>query len=85
MSVQLTAAQHKVLLCLSAPKSCTEVGEEVFDNPYRRTRQAFARPTGKILRQLERMGLVTFIFDKFKNKFVWYRTPRGHRFAHERA
>lgn len=44
------------LLKQHGPQSCTQIGEQLFDG--NRTRQAYARPAGKVLHSLKRKGLV---------------------------
>lgn len=79
-NLNLSPIQEKVLRYLYEPRTCTEVGETVFENPCFRTRQAFARPAGKVIRGLERLGLVCMEFDKFREHIVWKRTRKGEVF-----
>lgn len=55
----LTPTQASALAILTdhGPCSCTELGELLWTENRRRNRQAWARPAGKVLRALERLGL----------------------------
>lgn len=76
-NLNLTLIQEKVLRCLDEPRTCTEVGEQVFENPHLRTRQAFARPAGKVIRSLERLEMVCAKYNEFHKKLMWRRTRKG--------
>lgn len=60
--IKLTEAQRKILAATpadGAPVGPGWVGYQVWGKPWRQ-RQAYARPAGKILRQLESLGLVVW-------------------------
>lgn len=44
------------------PRTCTEIGSLLWGKPYRKW-QAYARPGGRILHRMKRMGLVEQYYD----------------------
>jgi hypothetical protein len=61
----------------TGPKSCTEIGEELWSKRSC-NRQSFARPAGKLLHRLKRLGLVEQCSVKIGNgiyKSMWRSRP----------
>jgi len=57
-NMPLTETQQAVLRLLQEMKTCTAVGETLWHKLRGRTRQSYARPAGKVIRGLEKLGLV---------------------------
>ncbi len=60
------------------PVSCTEVGEALYCAGHR-TRQAYARPGGRLLHMLKREGLVIEVH--VAQRFRWVLTDKGREFV----
>lgn len=69
----LSLVERKALETLAdGPLSCTELGERLFSSACQSNppRQAFARPAGKLLHRLQRLGLTDY---------RWYGRGRDRR------
>lgn len=53
-----TESDLRALEILGEPRTCTELGEILWDHGRRRNRQSWARPAGKVLARLVRVGWV---------------------------
>jgi hypothetical protein len=51
------------------PLTCTQMGSALWGKPYRKW-QAYARPGGRILHRMKRMGLVERYYDG-RHFFLW--------------
>lgn len=54
----------------SGPITCSNLGAQMWGNGYKKP-QSFARPAGKLLREMERRGMVHSYFDDFHRHFMW--------------
>lgn len=57
------------------PMTCSNLGSLLWGK-FRKP-QAYARPAGRVLRALERLGYVRTYFDDFNRHFMWEPTHRG--------
>lgn len=83
-----TDAKALAVLASHGPCSCTELGELVWTENRTRNRQSWARPAGKALHRLRRLGLacrrrtrdVTHV-QRFYRIHEWWLTDDGERAA----
>jgi hypothetical protein len=59
-------------------QTCSSLGASLWRHGYQggRKPQAYARPAGKVLRRLERLGLVLYKYRKH-GSFLWCLTEKG--------
>lgn len=63
------AIQQVILQLQQKPRTCTEIGAALWGKPHRKW-QAYARPGGRILHLMKRLGLVEQYYDG-RHFFLW--------------
>lgn len=67
----MTVTDEAVLALLATGNmTCTEVGETMWGRRGK-GRQSYARPAGKVLHRLKRLGKVVCTFDPARDRHTW--------------
>ena len=86
----VTATQHKALQFVheQGPCSCTELGEDLWRGNRHCNRQSYARPAGRVLHALARLGLVhrlctrdIYAGGRLVRIHEWWPTNEGRKVA----
>ena len=75
MTKQEMAIRAAIYYLKNGSMTCTNLGVQLWGKHYRNP-QSYARPAGKLLHIMKRMGLVETFYDKSDEHFHWRLTSR---------